>query len=170
MGKQINFFLAENDISTLETYLQENNWVILSVPMPSENLIATANLRFPNPVLPSYPKLYLAQKNTLSEIKLKYIETQDYYLPDDIRSPLIEFFDSNMQDAVYQRGRLFYEGEYWTESGKIQKNEAFLKAADNLFRWFKKHFKKAAEAPFYGAYISQNILRYVQEGGKIAVN
>jgi hypothetical protein len=65
---------------------------------------------------------------------------------------------------------LFYEHEFLTKLGKIQKNEEFLTATENLFRCFKKHFKKVAEATFYGANISQNVLRYVQEGGKVAVN
>jgi hypothetical protein len=168
MAHQISFYLKEEDFSALSQFASENGFVFFDTVFSCQKPSESKDLRDGMPG--KNPKKIMVLSTQKELLHIYFNEKYQIYSLDELRSPCIEFFPSGEQDGLFYRGRLFYEGEYWTESGKIQKNEAFLKAADNLFRWFKKHFKKAAEAPFYGAYISQNILRYVQEGGKIAVN
>jgi hypothetical protein len=111
-------------------------------------------------------------KNQLAQVKTHFVEAQNYHTIKDLYSPVIEYWSSNSPaktDSLH-KGRLYFESGYYENGQWIEKNEEFLKAADKLFRWFKKTFKKVDDEIFRGSYTSDSVIEWVQNGGKIAVN
>ncbi len=168
MATQISFYLSEADFTALSDYAKKKNFAFLSAvftektPTELKDLCGRDSEKNPKKIL------VLASQTDL--LHINYHEKFKIYSIDELTSPCIEFLPSGEESGAFYSGRLFYEKEYWENGILIEKNEAFLQAAKDLFRWFRKTFKKVNEPPFSGFYASQSLVRYAQEGGKIAVN
>ena len=85
MGRQINFYLMEEDIEEINNYLSKQGLLILTAPMKANKIELAESLFVKS------RDHYITAPSLQNEILITFIETQNYYLPDILDSPIIEF-------------------------------------------------------------------------------
>jgi len=138
-SSQINFFMMPEDVAELEQYIKEQGLVIVADRMPDSKPVILENL-----VVDSFLKTYITDTSNLSKLKIDYSDNQKVYYIMPIQSPVIEF-----RKPVYipaenrmNKGRLYFAKTKLSEDERIvATDEITVKAAENLFKWFKKHYK-----------------------------
>jgi len=164
MGKQINFYLLPKDYDTIQKYIQENGLQIFATPLlsqtinPSDRLLKDEE----NEKKSFYKRLLLLKNHHYFPKKLK----DDLFILHVSFEKIIEFnackWDKNNNSLG--RGRIFYETGFYDEQGLWkEKDQEFLKTAEQLFRWFRKNFQKSELS--YGFYCSPSVLEFVKNGG-----
>lgn len=90
-----------------------------------------------------YRELNILSKEDNSKLKFKYIQEQKHYLINNSISPAIELWLPKSKNGLIMKGRIYYIKDYYNEEAgeEIQKDEQFIRAADELFKWFRQHFK-----------------------------
>ena len=134
MGRQINFYLMPKDILELNEYLKQNKWIVFSAKQ------AKSKLEF----VDSVKRIdFLLLEKHKEQVKMKFIEKQNHYSPDIILSPIIQFRNPplDIEKKILRRGRVYYTKDFWQADKLIDKDEEFLKAAQKLFAWIRRHFK-----------------------------
>lgn len=113
-SKQINFIAYPDDLSILESYLFENDFLIFGNPMPTNNLLKVDNLYYSKI---KFPYIKYACLNNQSEMHVsRYVENQNYYLTDIIKFPSIEISLPVKKDEPSE-GRLYLLQGFYDESG-----------------------------------------------------
>ncbi len=85
-------------------------------------------------------------------IIVKFIDTQNYFLFDDVESNIIEFSFPHIREGnILYRSRFYFKSGYWKGDDFIKKDEEFIKWGTNLMRNFKKEFLTSKE-PYLGEY------------------
>lgn len=151
IGTQINFYFREEDFQEVEVYLKEKGLLVnpnYSLNMEKEISILDKESTMKLLTLPSLQ----------NHIIKKYIDTQNYYTCDIIESPAIELYMPKEKDNVMKRGRFYYTKK--NQSGL--KSSEFLKTADELFKWIKKHFKNTKLAGLEDFLISERTKAWLE--------
>jgi hypothetical protein len=162
MGKQVNFFLTASELLLIEKFLADNKLKIIIEPFENKEFVLSNSLSQRSALNPFYFKKYLVLEPLAAQVKVKNLAEK--YFIDDLYSPVIEFVENIWQDDFCRVGRLFYETGFYDENGIWQeKDTEFLKAAEKLFRWFRKNFQKSELT--FGFYTSPAVLAWVKNGG-----
>jgi len=140
-SSQINFFMMPEDVAELEQYIKEQGLVMVADRMPEKKPVILQKLATDN-----FLTTYIANPSNLNKLKIEYSENQKVYYIMPIQSPVIEF-----QKPVYipaenrmNKGRLYFAKTKLSEDERIvDTDEITVKAAENIFKWFKKHYKNA---------------------------
>ena len=157
MGRQINFYLMEEDIDEINNYLSKQGLIILAAPMKANKLELAESLFVKS------RDHYITAPSLQNEILITFIETQNYYLPDILDSPIIEFDSGHMRDnRIKMRGRVYYT-KTKIGNGSPKKNELFLKMADDFFKWIRKNFKNVKLKGYEEFLISERTLQWLNE-------
>jgi len=146
-SSQINFYMMPEDVAELEHYIKEQGLVIVAYSnTENKPLILNSILNLKE------SKVYFILPENLHLFKMKYYETQNKYIVQDSYAPFIEYrrpiflFDENKM----RTGRLYFDKEMYNDKKElILKDEKTLKAAENLFKWYRKHFKNIKLNPRY---------------------
>jgi len=150
-SKQLNFFFSNQDLEDLESYIQTKDWLILANFSKNEPIILESIFE------QTKGWKFLVPKILLSQIKMLWIEQQNYYMIDVSNSPVVElsmpFF--NVQKKILGRGRLYYDSLGICQNERKKKDALFLENAQNLFKWTKKNFPNEKIEGFSGFWISQ---------------
>lgn len=172
MGKQINFYLLEADVQQIQDYVLKNDFEILTSPTVQADLWVSNHFFAKSTANILLTQHYLVLKNHRNSIKNVQNTRFLYFNVNFLRAPLIEFASGGIdKNGNLRRGRFYLETGYWNENKEwIEKNPEFLQAAKKLFAWFKKNFHKIDDQVFYGNYTSQNVQKWVENGGKIVLN
>lgn len=159
IGRQINFYLSNDDLDKIENYLKQNNFKIISYAMPTPEVKELDSLKAKKGEFTKF----VVQESQIENIKSKFYEARNEYVV-DIYSPLIQFSASAYDESAneFRRGRLYYVPQILTNENWQFQNEDFLKSAEKLFRWFKRNFKKIDDNIFYGFYASDNVVNMVK--------
>lgn len=136
MGRQINFYLMEDEIQEIDTYIRKTGLIILPNYTQSEKIEPISSLLDKN----TYPGKFLSLSALINQIEKRFVETQNYYSIDVLKSPVIEFTPGFQEGNLKRRGRIYYT-KTTTGTGSVLKSDSFLKTADDFFKWFRKHFK-----------------------------
>jgi len=163
MGRQVNFFMLNEDIIEFEKAIRKKEEVIiLGEPMyePKLRIIESLSIKDIND---EWFWVYLTRRNDLYAISIKKINKQQYWLIDPLHSPVVEFGKSSFNGKVLRRSRIYYDPYYYDEEGNvIEKPKDFIKWADSLLRWIRRHYKKD---PVWGFYIGPAALEWYQRTG-----
>ncbi len=136
MGKQINFFMMQEELYLLENKVKEMNFIFIANRMISSNI----------DIIKSFTEsqttdiyLVLNEQTDLLQINYNEIKKNYYILPTN--NPIIEFSKSLFceQENTLRRGRIYYNNNF-NNISELEKNK-FLKSAEVLFNWFRKNFK-----------------------------
>lgn len=166
MGKEIRFYLAPEDLVDMDRQLKQKVHFIVIADRSSNANPILAELVFPcdQNVKPNL-WIHLARHEDFENIVLRYVPAQSYWVVDVLRSPVIEFSRSFFDGVIMRQGRMFFDTGYYDADGKwVEKPEAFLTWAANMFKSTKKVLKRD---PVLDAYVGPHAKAWQQQfGGK----
>lgn len=153
-GKQVNFFLENEDWDKIINYLSKLNLLLIGKYSQTEKpLILSDFLSNKSGELIKY----LVLESQFSEVKTIYLENKKIFYVDQSNSPVIELHTCVLNEEAIFRGRFFYNPTFFnpkTDSFE-KKNEVFLKTAQNLMSWFKKNHLPLETKGFYSSATAQ---------------
>ncbi|HVG17081.1 MAG TPA: hypothetical protein VM935_19065 [Chitinophagaceae bacterium] len=169
-SKQINFFLAPNDLNDVAVFFKEKGCHILKrrVDYPTNRVdydfVSNKEEIF---------QVYIYSSPFTDKIEFQYLEEEQYYYVDSLRSFCIEFGIGGFypySDKELHRSRFYYVHKYYnTEGILISKEKKFINWADNIFKEFRKYFLTLSQ-DFKGVYFSDKALELTKNYNAKLVN
>jgi hypothetical protein len=144
MGRQINFFLHQDDQTDFDKLLKSLGDIVLIPYYHYDNKVATVEDTIIREVRKEGERVYLIRKSDFSEVRLWHIQNFGYWLVDDNSLPVIHFDRSVTSKGKIERGRLYYTIDY-LDSDKmvmIKKAEDYIKWADNVIKTVRRKLIK----------------------------
>jgi len=165
MGRQVNFYMLPDDIAAYEQVLKaEGNVCFLEEMTPTPQIRIIDTLAVPE-TKNRRLRVYLAQEGDLSGIVTEEVPTQQYWLIDVVQSLAVEFDRSYYNGQILGRGRLYFQTGYYDSNDQcIDKPEEFVRWADRLLRWIRRHYKRNPETGFY---LGPHAWEWVARGGQL---
>jgi hypothetical protein len=172
---QINFFFMPEDIAAIDDYLHSHKILIVSQPMQTDQLrIVNSISLFETDLDKKLNKKYLIPEVNQSQITVKQIKEQNYFLINDLISPCVEVVYSpfsQLKDKSMNRGRFYYNKTFYNAKKElVSKNENFLEFASSFFKWIKKNFKNSKLKGFEDFLVSERTKNWVNSGGMLLEN
>jgi len=166
-SRQINFFIKSDELSKFNKYLAAQKWLIVnskSIDGQPRILDSVCKINTDESLL-----VYLVPEQFLETLIFRFVEKQNHYvLNSEIDLPVINFmrpFESPEENYI-RRGKLYYIlGYFNTEKEFTLKPDEFLKAADKLFKAFRRTFKNQKPNPYKGFIITAQTQQLVAEQG-----
>ena len=143
MAHQFSFYLTDEDTRALEQALQAlSPLLILHSRSPSPKPLVLPSLDFKDGAS-SWIYFFLVRPEDLDKVVMRFVEAQDHWVVDVIRSPIIEFTKSFLKDGRLGRGRAYFKESYFDEADNlIKKEDSFILWASEVFRKAKKSLQK----------------------------
>ncbi len=172
-SRQINFYLALDDIKKIDNYIKENDLLLIGKPFPDKNLL------FADSLLSDYSgnhKLrghkYILRREDAESVILNYVDTQKHYVIDVMNSPVVEIWCSNPTGESKKSDRIYYIKDALLKEPlrTVPKSPEFLHMADDFFKWFRKQFKNAKLPGFEHDIVSFACADWVSSGGQLVKN
>ncbi len=154
MSQQVNFYLLENDIIHISSYLREEGFVFLSPDVKDEYFEVVDSLTTMD-VLSPYNKKQIILKEDLARFQNGRNVCSFEYSP----SPLF-LFPKN----ALGKGR-FYTEDLPFEQIETEHKEVFRETVERFFRWFERQFPIKDDDIFYGIHTSQAVIEKVESDG-----
>lgn len=93
--------------------------------------------------------LYLVREKDVEKVVIKPVAGK-YWMIDILYSPAVELMRGYHNESVARRGRLYFQpGFYDSEGCWIDKPQEFIKWADSLLRWVRRHYHRDPQSGFY---------------------
>jgi hypothetical protein len=163
-SKQINFFISPDDWEAINHFFIDHGACFIKQPIHDLKNMLTTDISTKEDG--DFNKVFLTKAEYISSIKTRYLETQNYYLVDDLRSNVVEFsrggFSSVSNDAL-ERARLYFVSQYFEDEITVKKDTSFLSWAESLLLSFKKQFL-TNRILSYG--MSNNVFQWMRENNK----
>lgn len=141
-NKQINFYALEEEIVK---FLEAFDIEIIGMPIFNNEVVSFVSLSEAVKYNFNWPLQYRITKQEFSsDICLKFIESQNYYLIDSLRSPVIDLTlcYCDLKQNKIRRGRMFYQTGFYNNDEVWQdKNHEFVSWADELLKAFAMTIK-----------------------------
>ena len=172
-SRQINFYLALDDIKKIDNYIKGNDLLLIGKPSPDKNLL------FADSLLSEYSgnqKLrghkYILRREDIESVILNYVDTQKHYVIDVMNSPVIEIWCSNLTNGSKKSDRIYYIKDTLLKEPlrTVPKSPEFLQMADDFFKWFRKEFHNAKLPGFEHDIVSLACANWVSSGGQLVKN
>jgi hypothetical protein len=173
MGKQVNFYMLEEDEREfVEFVLSERKTVILGAgsqqempPILDGLPVEDSPTIWRNTVFfwrPSYP---LFTRHVV--MKVGPLQGQGVYYIDFLRSSVIEFGRSLLlpDENLLTRGRIWAEMRRLEGDKFVHKGEEFEKWYDTIAAWIRKRYRKVGTKPYF--YIGPRAYSWHQAGGRL---
>ena len=150
MGHQVNFYMLPDDLAEFEQMLQRQSGVVFLNAWFSTPAVE----RLPALAIPEMGKtqlmVYLAREADVPYIHTTAIRSQQHWIVDEGRSPVVEFTRCYYDGKMIRRGRLYFNTRFYDEAGHwVGKPHDFVRWADGLLRWIRKHYRKDPHTTFY---------------------
>jgi len=167
MSKQVTFYLLPDDITLFEAELKAmEDVVFIAEPMYENKLLIVDTLL---PQKNEWRSVSLARKDYLDRVYLKHIDTQNYWLIEDLKSEVIEFSRCYLDGNTLRRGRLYTITGYYNEVSEWKERDPeFIKWVDRIYRKFKKTFKRNQIPNYKDDYVSPTVIEWVKQGGQLS--
>lgn len=162
MGRQIQIYLALEDIDSFEVALKERGVVFVSQSSPNSRVqvLHTCKRGVAGGVRTSG---YLARQEDLKSITLNYVSSKVGWVVDDLRSPVVQFDGGFFDARTLRPGRLFYDTGYYNDRGEwVDKPSQFSKWADSILRAAKKLIRRD---PVLDAYVGSHAAEWLANPG-----
>lgn len=143
MGKQVNFFATERDLSNLEQHLRTSApYVAMHSRSETDRPRLLSQLSYEQNGKP-WPFFFLVQEELLGDIRMRHVPTQNYWTVDVLTSPVVEFQKGLRSEAGLLPCRLYFTESYFDTSGAlVAKPDSFRGWAASVFSASKKLMKK----------------------------
>ena len=161
MGKQVRFYMHEDDRSAFGAYLAAianaavAPWIFPTAKVP---VLRPDNIKY------ELPQYYVFNAESLDEIRTT--EVAGRWMVDLTRSEAVEWGLSIRRDNQLSQGRLFFRTSYVVDSAVKMKHPEFVTWADALCGWIRREFSLRKEL---SAYVGPNAARWEAAGGVLAV-
>lgn len=144
MGRQINFFLHQDDQADFDLLLKSLGDIVLVPYYHYDKKVATIADTIVRDIKKEGVRVYIIRKSDFKDIKLKHIEHFGYWLVDDNSLPVIHFDRSVTSDGTIKSGRLYFTVDYVNTDKMImiRKSEDFIKWADNVIKTVRRKLVK----------------------------
>jgi len=141
-SKQVNFYSVANDLPEFENYFKNRDIVFVRLPINDKSDFVSKSELYRKNHSNEWSKVYLTKPQYLDSIKVDLIVKQNYYLINDIESPVVEFIRPfrDLLTGTVERSRLYFVSSYFIGNELIPKENDFLKWATDLLGDFKKAF------------------------------
>lgn len=161
MGRQINFFLHQDDQADFDRLLKTFGDIVLLPYLHYENKVATIEDTLIRDRIKEGRRVYLIRRSDFKNIPLIHIENFGYWLVDERALPIIHFDRGVTTDDKIERGRIYFEPDFidLREMRMVKKSDDFVKWADNIIRTIRRKLKKYkyGMGPYsYTAYLGDN--------------
>ncbi len=165
MGRQINFFLHDDDQPQFEQIIKSCGDVLFIPHCHNQDIISTLNTsviidreRYGN-------TLHLVRPVDFNKIELRYIDKLNHWIIDHKgKYPIVDFERSIKFDNHISRGRLFFKTSFGQDDNLIKKNDDFVKWGNSLIRKFRKNLIKhriTDNNRFYDLYVGEKALEWI---------
>lgn len=165
MGKQINFYMTDDDEREFVKFVQSTGKVaVLSYTSPTEEPTVIEEL--PSNKESFWGCQFLWNTETSAMPSMKHIKQQGYFIPDAIESELVEFSRSFVDEGRLVRGRIWAEMNGWKRSDVatiIQKGDKFARWFDKLASWIKRRSTRNSN----GDYLLPGATTFANQGGQL---
>jgi len=166
MGRQTNFFMLRDDLIAYEQMIRQSSEVCLlkSQSNSQDPEVITTFLDAETGTTEIW--LYLARAMDLEKVVTEAVPTQGYCRILEGTSPVVQFNSGYQKDNVLKRGRLYFQPGYYNDSDCwVEKSSDFIRWADGLLRWIRRHYRRDSKT---GYYIGPAAWKWVeQEGGQL---
>lgn len=157
MGKQISFFITENDLISFGEYIQKEKKGVFILRTSPFDKVTTINHVLDIP----YMSGYITMESLTDKISLKYLKTGVYIV--ETISPIIEFTQCKILDNGLKSARLLYQTGYYNQDGVLVKfSPEYIKWCEEIFKWIKKNYKPSPYPEYKGYRISQEVISLVE--------
>lgn len=165
MGRQINFFLHQDDQHEFDKLLKSLGDIVLLPYYHYENKVGTVDDTIIRDLRKEERRIYLIQAKDFNIVRLTHIEKFGYWLVDDNALPVIHFDRSVTTDDQIQSGRLYYTVDYVDPKKMvmIKKADDFIKWADNVLKTVRRKLVKQKYnlgTSTYTEYFGQNAVQW----------
>jgi hypothetical protein len=148
MGHQINFFLGPEDLRELERRLRGAGELVMlhsRSPEPKPNVVDNIDYAEDG----KRWTLFLARPADLTDVVLKHVPQQGYWVVDVLFSPVVELDRGHYDGKVLKRGRLYYVDGFYKGDQWVEKSAEFITWAKQLFTAARKSLKRDKESIAY---------------------
>ena len=126
MGRQIELYLTNDDLNALRDVVAKLGPVSLlgsrwRSPVPERLDDLRIHHRGKEPW-----KVFLCREPDVSEVRLRFVENQNFWSVDEGVSPVIEVDRPYFDGSVCTRGRIYYVPGYYDGETLVKQPEAFL--------------------------------------------
>ncbi|HYD89876.1 MAG TPA: hypothetical protein VEA37_00120, partial [Flavobacterium sp.] len=144
MGRQINFFLHQDDQAGFDELLKNFGDVVLLPYYHYDNKVSTVKDTLIRDIREEGSRVYLIRKQDFQGVRLRHIENFGYWLIDDNALPVIHFDRGETTDGAIKSGRLYFTTDYVdaTKMVMVKKPEDFIKWADNIIKTVRRKLIK----------------------------
>jgi len=165
MGRQINFFLHQNDQTEFDRLLKTFGDIVLLPYYHNDNRVSTIEDTLIRDVTKEGRRVYLIRRSDFKNIPLRHIEKFGYWIVDDLALPIVHFDRGVAKDDKIERGRIYFQPDFVDskEMRMVKKPDDFIKWADNIIRVVRRKLKKYKHnmgAYSYTAYLGDNAMNW----------
>ncbi len=156
MGKQINFFMLDQDLAEIDAKVKELGLTIIADRMPTEQIIVLDSL------INDFYKMFLLRNEDLKEITFEYLEEHNCFWIHPMLNPVLECNKSLelKEKKLITLGRFFYDSQFRNHQKKfVTKNVELTNNVTKLFKWFHTKFKQKIDGYFIGNYTYEYALQ-----------
>lgn len=165
MGRQVNFFMNNDDLAEFEKRLLDKHDALFLQPVfssPTMNILSSLVIPETENV---HRSCYLCRKQDRDQIVFKEVvptnpKISSYWSVISDSSPIIEFDRCYWNNEFIRRGRLYFVVRQYVQHGLAEKPQDFLAWGDNILRWVRRNYLRETT---FGFYIGPNTAKWVQE-------
>jgi len=166
MGRQINFFMAPEDLKEFDSFVFRDK----SVSAIPNTLVSTvvSPLELARTIEGDFGSLrvYIFREQDLERVRIRRGGAEGSWVVDGLRSPTVEIFRSYFDGQILRRGRLFFDLGYCDDNSEwVDKPSDFLSWAQGLVHWIRGQYVKDEKT---GCYVGTHAWDWhVKEGGNL---
>lgn len=137
MGRQVTFRMAEPDAELLEEEIRGRSGVVLPYRFDEAVIrpVSTIDWRV------SGSFRWLARQSDISAVNLKYVDTLEEWVINDMSSPVVELSGGGWTRDTIGTARLFFDTHHFAEDGQwIQHGDDFIEWAQALLTFVRRRF------------------------------
>lgn len=168
-SKQLNFFITQEDYSSINSFLMEHNAIMLTDNYINKKTNNNDLLKYKNEDI---HQIYLTQNDFLDKVVIKNLENNIYYYY-ITSSFILELslggvysYDKNL----LQRGRFYYVKKYYDDNGNfVVKPDIFINWCDEIMKQFKTCFLKK-HVMDKDCYYSETAIKWIELSNAKLIN
>lgn len=166
MGHQVNFFVMPADLRDLEAAVRATGDVcFLEDRSPTAEPVELGSLA-PEPVVgPPRLTYFIVQRQELPAVSTRFVETQNYWLIEDTKSPVIEFSSSIFTGSKLTRGRAYFASD--PRFRPELPSPDFARWGDRVLTRIKKKLSRCPELAPPWLYFGASAMQWIQDSGAI---
>ncbi|HEX6813854.1 MAG TPA: hypothetical protein VF384_19690 [Planctomycetota bacterium] len=125
MGRQVNFWAVPDDLEDLEAAIRRRHEIeVVHSRSPSAEPRIVDSVTFTEDQH-RWLSYCLVRTEDVSQILMRHVPAQGYWVVDTLRSPVVEFDGCFFDQRILRRGRVYYTDGYYGDDAWVRKPEAF---------------------------------------------